>query len=63
MICPCCGGEGAFLGGLGRLEWFRCQNCGIDFNRDTRRVTDCACAGCENGGLCLAEANLGRRAK
>jgi transposase-like protein len=51
--CPCCGGEGSYLGGLGRLEWFRCQDCGLDFNRDTARTTGCACAGCSTGGLCL----------
>lgn len=55
MTCPGCGGEGSFLGGLGRLEWFRCRACGLDFSRDSRRVTGCACAGCERDGLCLAD--------
>ena len=31
--CPACGGIGALLGSLGLLKWFRCINCGIDFNR------------------------------
>lgn len=31
--CPACGGIGAHLGNLGRLEHFRCIDCGIDFNR------------------------------
>ena len=30
--CPMCGGPGGLLGSLGRLTWFRCVNCGIDFN-------------------------------
>lgn len=30
--CTMCGGPGAYLGALGRLEWFRCVNCGIEFN-------------------------------
>lgn len=31
--CPVCGGPGVPLGILGRLEHFRCRNCGADFNR------------------------------
>lgn len=31
--CPECGGEGAFMGNLGKKEWFRCVDCGIDFSR------------------------------
>lgn len=31
-ICPNCGGPGNFLGGLGRLNHYRCRNCGLDFN-------------------------------
>lgn len=35
--CPACErlgahGIGALLGTLGSLVWFRCLNCGIDFN-------------------------------
>lgn len=33
-LCPACGSpERAYLGGLGSLEWFRCRDCGMDFNR------------------------------
>ena len=33
--CPACGAEsaGSVLGTLGRLDWFRCRDCGIDFSR------------------------------
>jgi hypothetical protein len=31
--CPVCGGQGALLGDLGRLTWFRCVACGMDFAR------------------------------
>lgn len=34
VTCPTCGGPGGFMGALGRLDWFRCINCGIDFNHD-----------------------------
>jgi len=30
--CPLCEGEGNVLGTLGSLVWFRCQDCGIDYN-------------------------------
>jgi predicted nucleic acid-binding Zn ribbon protein len=30
--CPACGGIGMLLGQLGRLFWFRCRQCGIDFS-------------------------------
>ena len=29
--CPLCEGDPVRLGVLGRLEWFRCRNCGIDY--------------------------------
>jgi len=32
--CPVCGGPGVPLGALGRLEHYRCRDCGMDFNRD-----------------------------
>jgi len=39
--CPICDGEGVVLGALGKLIWFRCCNCGMDFHRsepdDNRR--------------------------
>lgn len=31
-ICPTCGGPGMFMGKLGKLDWFRCQNCGMTFS-------------------------------
>ena len=30
--CPICTGQGIYLGTLGRLQWYRCRNCGIEFN-------------------------------
>lgn len=30
--CPLCGGALTLLGVLGRLEHFRCRNCGADSN-------------------------------
>lgn len=34
VICPLCGAqEVATIGKLGRLLWYRCQDCGIDFNQ------------------------------
>lgn len=30
--CPECGGPGMPLGSLGSLHWYRCRNCGWDFN-------------------------------
>jgi transposase-like protein len=32
--CPACGGSGAELGVLGRLQWYRCRDCGMDFNQE-----------------------------
>lgn len=32
MNCPVCGSDIVIsLGRLGKLDWFRCRNCGIDF--------------------------------
>ncbi len=28
--CSVCGGELYVLGALGKLMWFRCQNCGME---------------------------------
>ena len=30
--CPLCPGLGVLLGALGRLVWWRCRDCGIDFS-------------------------------
>jgi len=41
MGCPVCGGPGIFLGQLGRLEHFRCRDCGMGFHLDAAHaVTD-----------------------
>jgi hypothetical protein len=32
MTCELCGGLLKFLGRLGRLDWFRCEDCGMDFS-------------------------------
>ena len=37
ITCPACGGEGALLGNLGRRRWFRCIDCGIDFQHLSKR--------------------------
>ena len=40
--CPACGGEGALLGALGFLTWFRCVCCGMDFHvREEKKCPDC----------------------
>lgn len=30
--CPCCGGEGQYLGSLGALNHLRCRDCGTTFS-------------------------------
>ena len=30
--CQMCGGPGQYMGRLGHLHWFRCQDCGMEFN-------------------------------
>jgi hypothetical protein len=37
--CPICPGHGVPLGTLGRLRWYRCRDCGMDFNRPARTRT------------------------
>ena len=34
-LCPLCAGDGVLLGTLGRLRWFRCRDCGMNFSRQT----------------------------
>lgn len=34
MTCDMCGGTLMPLGVLGRLSWFRCRQCGIEFSID-----------------------------
>jgi tRNA(Ile2) C34 agmatinyltransferase TiaS len=36
LRCPICPGHGVPLGTLGRLRWFRCRDCGMDFHRPSR---------------------------
>ena len=41
--CPSCGcDECCILGRLGRLIWFRCRACGIEFSTDVRTEEDSA---------------------
>ncbi len=35
--CPVCGGPGQELGRLGILRWFRCRDCGMDYNKEGAR--------------------------
>jgi tRNA(Ile2) C34 agmatinyltransferase TiaS len=30
--CPICDGPGIKLGSMGKLTWFRCRNCGGEYN-------------------------------
>lgn len=47
--CPCCEGYGVPLGALGRLQWFRCRQCGAEFNQ--AKLARCGCD--PNGENCL----------
>ena len=31
-MCPVCGGYSTLLGRLGRMLWFRCRACGLEWN-------------------------------
>lgn len=33
LTCPVCGGAAFALGKLGKLTWFRCRDCGMDFSQ------------------------------
>jgi tRNA(Ile2) C34 agmatinyltransferase TiaS len=37
--CPVCPGHGMPLGQLGALRWYRCRDCGIDFNRRAKATS------------------------
>lgn len=37
--CPLCDGVGLYLGQLGLLIYFKCQQCGIEFHYNTERNT------------------------
>lgn len=32
LACPACFGAPVALGGLGSRFWFRCEDCGLDFD-------------------------------
>lgn len=34
-MCPACGGANSAMGKLGNLSHFRCQDCGMEYSRDT----------------------------
>ena len=34
-VCPMCGGNGNLLGNLGKKVHYRCQDCGMDFSKDS----------------------------
>lgn len=36
MPCPLCTGPGVPLGRMGRLAWYRCRDCGIDFYEEVQ---------------------------
>lgn len=39
--CPLCGADmPILLGELGNLTWFRCQQCGAEFNLKTSEVRE-----------------------
>lgn len=38
MNCSICGGFLELLGKLGKLYWFRCRNCGMEFSKDEKDV-------------------------
>lgn len=35
--CPICQGQSVFMGTLGKLDWYRCQDCGMEFNIERDR--------------------------
>lgn len=37
-LCPMGNGYGAYLGRLGRLDWWRCAACGLDFHTDAEEA-------------------------
>lgn len=50
--CVLCGGPVVFLGQLGRIDWFRCRNCGAEqFSEETTSVIDPSLAAYLTGEL------------
>lgn len=48
LICPACGsGNSIHMGVLGARWWFRCRDCGIDFNIPSREPENCYCWQCD----------------
>lgn len=43
--CPVCGGDAAEMGCLGRLMWYRCVCCGVEFYREDNEGRECAQGG------------------
>jgi len=37
LVCPCCDGEGAYMGSLGDSSWFRCRHCGMEYTESGYR--------------------------
>jgi transposase-like protein len=37
LKCPACKGSGVVRGTLGRIKWYRCQDCGLDFYKEKPR--------------------------
>jgi rubredoxin len=35
-VCPMCQGDGAELGSLGKLKWYRCVDCGWEFTQEEK---------------------------
>ena len=47
LQCPACGSQDSIcLGTLGARWWFRCRDCGIDFNLPAREPTVRQCPNC-----------------
>ncbi len=40
MECSVCGGVACGMGALGRMGWFRCQDCGMEFGVDLSTLQD-----------------------
>lgn len=34
QLCPMCDGQSAYMGGLGKSQWFRCNDCGMEFRKE-----------------------------
>jgi hypothetical protein len=60
MKCPACqsdlDGPSCELGSLGRLRWFRCRYCGMDFSKEKQIVKPKQIKSL-NGGECYVPAS------